>query len=285
MKALVLSGGGSHGAYQVGILKHLLGELRTRYDIFCGVSVGALNASFLSMFKEGEEELSSEQLLSLWNGLDTGKIYKNWFPFGPLELFWKPSVYDSSPLQKIVRTQLDVSKVRSSGKQLRVGAVGLNSATYRVFDQNYSDVQGAVLASSAFPAMLTPVFLEGQLWTDGGVQNITPLASAIDLGAEDIDIIQCSPIVDPSQTAGRVIDIAQRAIDLMCDKIQDDDLKLCRAYNQLVETGAATNKKGVKFRLFKPDPGLSPNSLDFSQASIQQMVAQGYADAKKIINQ
>src|SRR5258708_32280438 len=48
--ALVLSGGGARGAYEVGVLRYILGKLapglgdRARPRIFCGTSVGAINA-------------------------------------------------------------------------------------------------------------------------------------------------------------------------------------------------------------------------------------------------
>ena len=76
MRALVLSGGGSKGSYQVGALKYILGEKRVVYDALCGVSVGAINVAFLAMFKEGEEVESSEKLSYMWSQLDNSKIYK-----------------------------------------------------------------------------------------------------------------------------------------------------------------------------------------------------------------
>lgn len=46
MKALVLSGGGAHGAYEAGVASALLeGE---RFDVICGVSIGAINAALIA---------------------------------------------------------------------------------------------------------------------------------------------------------------------------------------------------------------------------------------------
>ena len=102
MKALVLSGGGSKGAYQCGALKYILGELKVPYDIFCGVSVGAINCGFLAQFKAGEEKESVAQLSKLWDEIDTPKIYQRWKPFGRLHALWEKSFYDSSPLHKLI---------------------------------------------------------------------------------------------------------------------------------------------------------------------------------------
>ncbi len=52
--ALVLSGGGARGAYEVGVLRYLREELprrlghMPRIDIVCGTSVGAINAAFIA---------------------------------------------------------------------------------------------------------------------------------------------------------------------------------------------------------------------------------------------
>lgn len=46
MKALVLSGGGAHGAYEAGVASALL--QREQYDVICGVSIGAINAALIA---------------------------------------------------------------------------------------------------------------------------------------------------------------------------------------------------------------------------------------------
>src|SRR5574339_537249 len=111
MRVLVLSGGCSKGAYQVGALKHILGELKVVYDAFCGVSVGAINCAFLSMYPYGEEKGSVDQLEHLWNQLDTPKIYKRWFPFGRWHALWNKSFFDSSPLQNLLRGGIHLDKI------------------------------------------------------------------------------------------------------------------------------------------------------------------------------
>ena len=46
MKALVLSGGGAKGAYQIGVWKALK-KLGVKFDIVTGTSVGALNGTLI----------------------------------------------------------------------------------------------------------------------------------------------------------------------------------------------------------------------------------------------
>lgn len=286
MKALVLAGGGSKGAYELGVLRYLLSDLKTQYDILCGVSVGAINAAYLAQYPKGQEQEAYLGLKTLWDGLDNSKVKKQWFPLSFLEALWKPSLYNSSPLQKVIRSNLDPVKIRASGKKLRVGATGLDTGEYKVFSENCVDVAGAVLASSAFPTMLCPVKMEGQLWIDGGVRSTTPLKAAIQAGADDVDIIMCSPASDPSTSfvdKTNVPSLALRALDIMSDQVEAADLQICGIYNDLVAAGLATDKKLIKLRIVRPNVILLKNPLDFTPAILQKMQEQGYSDAKSQI--
>ena len=108
MRALVLSGGGSKGSYQVGALKYILGEKQVVYDALCGVSVGAINVAYLAMWKAGQEVESALQLSTLWSQLDNSKIYKRWWPFGRWHAIWKKSFFDSSPLNNLLKAGIDI---------------------------------------------------------------------------------------------------------------------------------------------------------------------------------
>lgn len=285
MKALVLSGGGSKGRYELGALKKWLFEDKIQYDIITGVSVGALNGSFLAQFPKGQEVQAWNALNDLWSKINDAAVYRKWPIFGEVAALWKQSVYDSSPLQKLVRATLDPMKIRASGKKLRVGAVGLSTGEYRVFGESYIAIADAVLASSSFPAMLTPILMEGQLWTDGGVRSVTPLQAAIDLGADDIDVVLCSSketnVNFPKD--GKTLQIAFRCIEVMGDEIIEDDFKGAEAKNKLLAAGMSVGSaRLLKMRLVRPEKGLISNSLDFDPVKGQLMIDQGYKDATAI---
>jgi NTE family protein len=282
MRALVLSGGGSKGAYQVGALKYMLGELKIVYDAFCGVSVGAINSAFLSMFSIGEEIQASNILFDLWSQLDNTKIYKRWFPFGRWHAIWKKSFFDSSPLHYLLKSKLDLNKIRKSGKQVNVGTVSLSSGKYTIFDQNSDHFIDAVIASASFPGMLTPVKFLGQLWTDGGVKEISPIKKAVELGADIIDVIITNPKVRVKKFIENptTVDVLKRSLDLSTDKIMANDIEKVELYNKLVELGM-TEKKNVQLNIIRPDANLIEDLLDFSPHKIQEMIEKGYNDAKK----
>jgi NTE family protein len=282
MKALVLSGGGSKGAYQVGALKYILGELKISYDAFCGISVGAINSAFLGQFTYGEEQLSINELCKLWSRVETKKIYKRWFPFGILHGFWLPSLKNSRPLLNWIESELDINKVRNSGKIVKVGAVSLNTGEYKLFDQNYADFHKAVAASSSFPGYLIPIEIENQIWSDGGIKEITPLQAAIDLGADEIDVIITSPEYDIStfDKKPNAINVLKRTLDLMSDEIMANDIDKALLYNKLVKANLASDKRYIKLNIIRPEKVLIDDSLDFSPSKIKEMMDIGYSMAK-----
>ena len=70
-RAIVLAGGGSKGAYQIGVWKALR-ELKIDYQIVTGTSVGALNGAFMV-----QQDFS--QALSMWKNLNWEMIYDSSF--------------------------------------------------------------------------------------------------------------------------------------------------------------------------------------------------------------
>lgn len=284
-RALVLSGGGVKGAYHVGALMHLLGNLRTRYDIVCGISVGALVGSFISMYKHGEEALASSDLYDLWKTITPKRIYKKW-PLGYLQVPFMKSVYNSRPLHELVRGMLDPEKLRTSGKELRVGAVSLQSGKYTLFSQDDPDIVDAVLASSSFPAMLLPVKMKGQWWTDGGIINTAPFKAAFDLGATEIDAILLSPRHDKdNKVEGKVttLKVAKFSVFEMTEEVLNNDLDRALLINKLVASGEDTERRYVKMRVLRPKEALIDNSLDFRPEGIRRMIQKGYEDAQTLV--
>lgn len=282
MRVLVLSGGGAKGAAQCGALKHLIGDLGICYDAFCGISVGSINSSFLAMYGYGQEKQSIIDLEAMWSGLNTKKVYKRWFPFGRLSALWKPSVYNSQPIIDMLNAGIKMDKIHSSGKQVVVGAVSLTSGEYKVFDKDYHDFPNAVCASAAYPGMLLPIELDGQLWTDGGVKEITPLKAAIDLGATEIDIIISSPVNDTKKFPYKpnAINVITRTLDLMSDEVIANDLETALEYNELVLQGKTIDKRFIKINIIRPTENLTDDSLDFSPENLKRMFDIGYQDAK-----
>ena len=280
MRALVLSGGGVKGAYQLGALKKWLLEDKRDYDVLCGVSVGALNVSVLAQAKLGSIDEAYKKLEALWGTINDDKVYKKHF-FGMLSALWSTSVYSSKPLVDLICSTLDVKAVAASGRQVRVGCTSWTTGEYRLAEGTDPDFAKWVAASASFPVFLEPVEVGGQLWTDGGVRNVTPLATAIELGADEIDVIMCTnpDVPNPWDPAGQhaIPGFLERTVDLMSDEIIRADLKVCGLKNDIAERDEKYRK--IVVRVLQPSKKLVSDSLSFDPAVIQGLIATGYADA------
>jgi NTE family protein len=293
MRALVLSGGAAKGAYQVGVLQHLLGDFEIKYDLICGISVGAINAAFLGMYPHGQERVCIDKLTDMWHDLKSSDIYVSWVnlpkPFyylGYIVSLFKSSLYNSDPLEELVRENYSSDRISSSGKKVRVGAVSINTGEYRIFTEDYPDMPAAILASSSFPMAFKPVKIDGEFWTDGGIREITPLRCAISEGATQIDVILTSPessFVRQYQEAPKLLKLGPRILDIMSDEILDNDLNRAIEINNLVLSGAdVPNKRYIEINIYRPEESLMKNSLLFEQEYIRPMIDIGYSQARNI---
>ena len=279
MRVLVLSGGGDKGSYQVGALRKWLAEDSIEYDVFCGISVGSINSAFLAQFPAGDPKGAWTHLESIWNRVTTNNVKKSWCPLGVLESIWKTSIYNSAPLQKWILSELDQSKIASSGKKLRVVSVSWNTAQSHVADEKDPQIASRVLASASFPVMLNPIEIDGEQWSDGGLRSVTPLGEAIRMGADDIDVIMCNnpDLFGPFNPKSAAIPgHLMRALDILSTQIEVADLKICGYKNDLAELKPEYKK--VKIRLLQPSVILTDDSLSFNPKDIQRMMAIGYED-------
>ena len=281
-RALVLSGGASRGSFETGALRYLTQDLGRSYDSLHGISVGALNVGFLSLYPKEQEKEAFINLENLWKALDDTSMKKNWAPFGVVHGLWLDSIYSSKPLRDLVYKTMDLNKVKNNGRLVTVGAVSLQDASYKVFNGQDDCFLDAMLASSAFPMGLEPVVINGQKYTDGGVQHIIPMQEAIDSGAEEIDVVICSPI-KTTAAFGDVdaVTLGLRCFELMTDQIVNADLKLADLYNQLVSVGLAPGKKLLKINVIRPETDLSIGTFSFTNEDVRATMEIGYQTAKK----
>lgn len=261
-KSLVLSGGGAKGAFQVGVISKLA-ELNYSFDSFAGVSVGAINAAFLAQFDDFKE--GAEKLEELWLSFETKDVYKKWFLW-PLSVLWKPSIYNSAPLLKMLEKHLTGDYRRP----VVVGTVDLETGMYlRLTAPTPEDVH----ASAAFPA-----FLNGSNgMIDGGLKNITPLGDAIKLfDCDEAVVIMAqahgiTPVEKGWRDSIKAYDVALRSIDIMISEIMENDIKIASMYNKMTYTNS-TDKKYVSLEVHRPDSYLDFDALKFDPQNIKKMI-------------
>lgn len=285
MRALVLSGGGGKGAYQVGALTYLMRhpDYRAGFEIICGTSVGAVNALGLAHYPPKSFDKAVAWIESLWTVRITGTsdIWKHRFP-KYLAGLWRPSIGKTDPLDRLLRSVVDQNQIRGSGIVLRLPAVDLVTGRTKVFDELADDLVTAAMASASFPMVFPPVETPEGTFTDGGVRDIAPLKQAVDAGADEILVITTdNPSgheLDSAPTT--VLGMALRTVDLLTNEVLLGDLRSTRLYNRLVEAGLEKTKRRISVRVLWPSESLG-DPLDFSPDLIQERLELGRKDAAK----
>lgn len=183
--AFVLTGGGSLGAVQVGMISALHAH-GIEPDLLVGTSVGAINAAHLA----GPGALSDriDELVGLWEGLRRSDIFEvsphRWLraTTGSTSSF-----FSGDPLRRLLTSHLGNSFVEVAQRQLAVTATDLVTGEPLVID--HGTVVDAVAASAAVPGLLPPVERGGRTLVDGAVGHPGPLAWADQCGVDDIYLL------------------------------------------------------------------------------------------------
>lgn len=278
-RALVLSGGGEKGSWQAGAILKLI-EKGNRYDGVFGVSVGALNGSFMAQYQKQHQAIAAQNLKKLWWDINTKKVCKHhsWL-LRWLAVPWKRSVYDATPLRKLIDATLDRDAMAASGVHFECGYTDMQTGEYAKGNSN-----AHVFSSASFPVMLSPGEVDGHMTTDGGIVHVTPIGAAIEWGATHVDVITLNPPGIPSWTPPKrswfypkIQDQLLRVLDIMIEHVIENDIKMTHHYNALCQTGAAPDgKRHIKFRVFRPETDIPTESLNFDTATMRKAWQLGY---------
>lgn len=287
--ALILSGGGAKGAFQVAAEKYAREEKGYTWDIIAGVSVGALNGVMLAMEKY-------QRLWEIWNTISDDQVYTGGFNLWSLIqlAFGAKSFYGNEPLRKKLEAELDPSLVKVD---LRVGCVSLFSGEYIQFNKNEPQLAKAVLASTVMPVIWEPVDFAPayRSMVDGGVRNITPIGDVLDTDPDEIVIINCSPEAGGPlpQPPGDIVKIGLRTLDIVLNEVFRSDMDNFQQINSLVQQAAAHNLvltspgsgRPLKYFECKIIEPLTPlgDTLDFNQATVQRSINAGFERAKAVL--
>ena len=200
MRAFVLSGGGSLGAIQVGMLEALF-ERGIAPDLVIGTSVGAINGAFIAGRPPTPE--TARELGDVWRGLSRSSI----FPLNPLTgligfVGRSSHLISSANLRRLVVRHAAIDRLEDSPVPLHLIVTDVLSGQELRLSSGLA--VDAVMASAAIPSVFPPVEFEGRMLMDGGVSDNTPISHAVDLGADEIYVlptgIACS-IAEPPRGA------------------------------------------------------------------------------------
>jgi NTE family protein len=182
--AFVLSGGGSLGAVQVGMLQALI-ERGVTPDLVVGSSVGAVNGAWLALHPD---RTGVDALTALWGNIRRGDV----FPMRPTTALAAltgraRNLVPPHALERLLRRNLGERRIESTTVPLHL--VATEVTTGRAVLLSSGDLVDGVLASSAIPGVFPPVCIGGHQLMDGGVVDNAPISHAVRLGADVVYLL------------------------------------------------------------------------------------------------
>lgn len=197
-KALALCGGGSLGAYEMGVWKYFR-EHGFDFDIITGTSIGAINGAMIAAdrFDEAMDLWDTIRVSDIMtNGIDFDRNFlknidvtrdSNWSKF--VSGFRQNKGADTAPLMKMLEERILPLRVNHSKKQF--GVVVCRFPSFKeedilVNDLRDDQVVDYIMASaSCWPVF--PVYeIRGVEYVDGGWRNNLPIDFALRLGADEV---------------------------------------------------------------------------------------------------
>jgi NTE family protein len=289
-KALVISGGGSKGAFAGGVAEYLMKVQKNEYDLFVGSSAGALLVNHLALGKMNEikeivcsttqkdvfticpfsikelDDVNFKVSVNHWNTLKTF-------------LLRRQSFGDSQNLRKMIRKNLsrkDYATLIERNKQVVVSVSNLTKfrTEYKSnLDYSYNDFTDWVWASANYVPFMSVLNKYGNEYADGGFGSHTPIQAAIDLGAKDIDVIILEPEIitrDFNRTTNPFGSL-MRVFGFMTEQIYYNDLMIARLHS---------SNKQITIRYFHTPNLLTDFPFVFKPSLLSKWWQNGYDYAK-----
>lgn len=242
MDALVISGGGSKGAFAGGVSEYLIKIARKDYKLFVGTSTGSLLVPFLAIgdterIKKIYTTIKQEDIFTVCPFIikkKNGVVKTSVNHFGILKQFItrKKTLGDSTALRHLIRksfTPADFAQIKKLGKEVVVTVANLttNNVEYKSSnDYGYDDFCDWIWASANMVPLMSLVQKNGNDYADGGFGNLIPIQQAIVKGATNIDVIvlRLKDGVYNNPPLRNALDAFARTYDFMLNQIAIDDL-------------------------------------------------------------
>lgn len=294
MKALVISGGGSKGAFAGGVAQFLIKRKGKKYDLFLGTSTGSLMVVHLALGM-------LDELKGIYTNVSQRTIFSNnpltirrvnghkVVGINHLNVIWnflmgRKTFGESKNLRKLIRKKITyelIEKVKRSDVEaiVTVSNITANTIEYKsVNDYSAEDFSDWIWASCNYVPFMSLLRKNGCHYADGGFGCLVPIREAIKRGAKEVDVIILE--TEMTQTnripAKSPFSVLMNTHDFMMDHVEKHNITIGKLY---------AKQYGVKLNLFYTPTVLTTNSLVFDKVLMTKWWKDGYKYAKKQHNE
>jgi len=289
-KALVISGGGSKGAFAGGVAEYLLKEKKNIYDIFLGTSTGSLMVSHLALGK-------IDALKSIYTQVNQRSIF-NINPFritnkngvtivnirhtATILNFLKGSKTfgESKNLRRLISKNITrelYDTILKEKKEVIVTVYNFtaNRIEYKSIQNNtYEDFCDWIWGSCNYIPFMSLLEKNGHQYGDGGFGCLIPIREAIERGAREIDAIILETEITqinrmPAKNPFSLLFTVQ---EFMMEHVEKHNITIGKL---------SAKQNGVALNLYYTPTVLTTNSLVFEAKKMAKWWKSGYEYAQK----
>ncbi|GAA4281830.1 patatin-like phospholipase family protein [Gaetbulibacter aestuarii] len=289
MKALVISGGGSKGAYAGGVAQYLIEEEGKDYDMFLGTSTGSLLVPHLAAGK-------IDKIYDVFTNVNQSKIFSinpfrvrkkgnreyvsiNYINTLLQFIKRKRTFGESMALKRNIRTtftRAEFNYIRNNVEDVVVTVSNLskNRVEYKsINDFTYEEFCDWIWISCNYIPFMSLATRDGYEYADGGLGCVVPIREAILRGATHVDaIVLESESMEYNKILGKnPFSLMINLFGHLLDQVERNDVTIGKL---------AAKNKDVELNLYYTPSKLTENSLIFNKKLMRSWWQQGFDYAK-----
>ncbi len=290
MRALVISGGGSKGAFAGGVAQYLMEGLGREYDMFLGTSTGSLLVPHLAVHDIGKlynifTNVQQHDIFSISPFVQRKKGDREYVSIDFFNSLWqfirmKRTFGESKALKRNIRqnfTREEYNKIRSTKEDVvvTVSNLSMNRVEYKsIKDFTYEEFCNWIWISCNYIPFMSLATVDGYEYADGGLGCVIPIREAILRGATEVDaVVLEAEQMERNRVLGKnPFALMMNLFGHLLDQVEKNDIVI----GQL-----AAKNRGVKLNLYYTPTNLTENSLIFSKRLMVKWWEQGYSYAKE----
>lgn len=289
MKALVISGGGSKGAFAGGVAQYLIEELKRDYQLYLGTSTGSLLASHLALqkiekIKEVYTSVTNDSIFDVCPFVVKQKHGSQNIAINHISVLFNflrgsKTFGESYNLKRLIGdtfTKEEFETLKASHKDVvvTVSNISLNQVEYKSIKEfDYEEFIEWIWISCNYTPFMTLVKKNGCEYADGGLGNMVPIEEAINRGATEVDAIILQTEINqfnrlPSRNP---FSLLTNMFTFMLDRIEAQNIRIGKFT-------ASHNNAIINF--YYAPTVLTTNSLIFNKEKMTQWWLSGYNFAR-----
>ncbi|MUU78427.1 patatin-like phospholipase family protein [Winogradskyella endarachnes] len=290
MRALVISGGGSKGAFAGGVAQYLMEHKKHNYDMFLGTSTGSLLVPHLAAGEIGKlydifTNVQQHDIFSVSPFIQRKKGDREYVSIDFINSLWqfmrrKRTFGESKALRKHIRKHVTYNEYLKIRKEkhdvvVTVANLSLNRVEYKSIQEcSYEEFCNWIWISCNYIPFMSLAKVDGYEYADGGLGSVIPIREAILRGATEVDAI-----VLEAETLGKQKVLGKNPFSLMINLFSHLLNQVER--NDIMIGKLAAKNRGVKLNLYYTPTSLTENSLIFSKRLMEKWWHEGFDYAEK----